>query len=93
MFNFYKCISKKGKIIFIALSKKKDSISFLYSQLDFLYYQLLSIITSERMPRLEEKPSSCMMALQDTEQLFEQMIDYTSKTMVSLLSAYQVLPI
>lgn len=84
---------KKGKIIFIALSKKKDSISFLYSQLDFLYYQLLSIITSERMPRLEEKPSSCMMALQDTEQLFEQMIDYTSKTMVSLLSAYQVLPI
>lgn len=84
---------KKGKIIFIALSKKKDSISFLYSQLDFLYYQLLSIITSERMPRLEEKPSSCMMALQDTDQLFEQMIDYTSKTMVSLLSSYQVLPI
>ena len=84
---------KKGKIVFIALSKKKDSISFLYSQLEFLYSQLLSIVTSERIPRLEEKPSSCMNALQDTDQLFEQMIDYTSKTIVSLLSAYQVLPI
>ena len=84
---------KKGKIVFIALSKKKDSISFLYSQLEFLYSQLLSIVTSERIPRLEEKPSSCMNALQDTDQLFEQMIDYTSKTMVSLLSAYQVLRI
>ena len=84
---------KKGKIVFIALSKKKDSISFLYSQLEFLYSQLLSIVTSERIPRLEEKPSSCMNALQDTDQLFEQMIDSTSKTMVSLLSAYQVLPI
>ena len=84
---------KKGKIVFIALSKKKDSISFLYSQLEFLYSQLLSIVTSERIPRLEEKPSTCMNALQDTDQLFEQMIDYTSKTIVSLLSAYQVLPI
>ena len=65
---------KKGKIFFIALSKANDSISLLYSQLEMLYSQLLSIITSQRMRVLEEKPSSCQTALQDTEQLFEQII-------------------
>ena len=45
---------KKGKIVFIALSNKTDSLSFLYSQLELLYQQLLSIVTSERMPILEE---------------------------------------
>ena len=84
---------KKGKIIFIALSKKNDSMSLLYSQLEYLYQQLLSIVTSQRIPILEEKPSSCMGALQDTEQLFEQMIEFTGYSLISLLSAYEVLPI
>ena len=84
---------KKGKIIFIALSKKDDSISLLYSQLEYLYQQLLSIVTSQRIPILEEKPSSCLGALQDTEQLFEQMIEFTGYSLISLLGAYEVLPI
>ncbi len=84
---------KKGKIIFIALSKKNDSMSLLYSQLEYLYQQLLSIVTSQRIPILEEKPSSCMGALQDTEQLFEQMIEFTGYSLISLLNAYEVLPI
>ena len=57
---------KKGKIVFIALSNKTDSLSFLYSQLELLYHQLLSIVTSERMPILEEKPSSCSTVLSGT---------------------------
>jgi hypothetical protein len=84
---------KKGKIVFIALSNKTDSISFLYSQLELLYHQLLSIVTSERMPTLEEKPSSCARILSGINESLEQIIEYTNSTMVSLLSSYQVLPI
>ena len=84
---------KKGKIVFIALSNKTDSLSFLYSQLELLYQQLLSIVTSERMPILEEKPSSCSTVLSGINESMEQMIEYSSNTLVGLLSSYQVLPI
>ncbi len=84
---------KKGKIVFIALSNKTDSISFLYSQLELLYHQLLSIVTSERMPILEEKPSQCGRILSGINESLEQIIEYSNNTMVSLLSSYQVLPI
>ena len=84
---------KKGKIVFIALSNKTDSLSFLFSQLELLYQQLLSIVTSERMPILEEKPSSCSTVLSGINESMEQMIEYSSNTLVGLLSSYQVLPI
>ena len=85
---------KKGKIVFIALSNNKtDLISFLYSQLELLYYQLLSIVTSERMPVLEEKPSSCSKIISGINESMEQIIEYTNNNMVSLLNAYEVLPI
>ena len=84
---------KKGKIVFIALSNKTDSISFLYSQLELLYQQLLSIVTSERMPILEEKPSSCSTVLSGINESLEQIIEYSSNTMVGLLNSYHVLPI
>ena len=84
---------KKGKIVFIALSNKTESIAFLYSQLELLYHQLLSIVTSERMPILEEKPSSCARILSGINESLEQVIEYSNNTMVSLLSSYQVLPI
>ena len=84
---------KKGKIVFIALSNKTDSISFLYSQLELLYHQLLSIVTSERMPILEEKPSQCGRILSGINESLEQIIEYSNNTMVSLLSSYQILPI
>jgi len=84
---------KKGKIVFIALSNKTDSISFLYSQLELLYNQLLSIVTSERMPILEEKPSSCARILSGINESLEQVIEYSNNTMVSLLNSYQVMPI
>ena len=84
---------KKGKIVFIALSNKTDSLSFLYSQLELLYHQLLSIVTSERMPILEEKPSSCSTVLSGINESLEQIIEYSNNTLVGLLSSYQVLPI
>ena len=84
---------KKGKIVYIALSNKTDSISFLYSQLELLYNQLLSIVTSERMPILEEKPSSCARILSGINESLEQVIEYSNNTMVSLLNSYQVMPI
>ena len=79
--------------VFIALSNKTDSISFLYSQLELLYQQLLSIVTSERMPILEEKPSSCSTVLSGINESLEQIIEYSNNTMVGLLNSYQVLPI
>ena len=84
---------KKGKIFLIAVSNKNDSVSFLYSQLELLYHTLLSIITNERMPVLEEKPSTCAKFILDSNPLFEQIIEYSTHSLVGILKAYQVLPI
>ena len=84
---------KKGKLFFITVSNKNDSVSFLYRQLELLYHQLLSVITNDRMHALEEKPSSCVKLLTNSNYLFEQMIEYTSHSMVGILKSYQVLPI
>lgn len=82
---------KKGKMIFIALSKKNDTISFLISQLEYLYLQLVSIITADRLTRLEDNPSNLYNALSDTNELFEQIITYTTNSMSSLLNSFQIL--
>ena len=84
---------KKGKIFLIAVSNKNDSVSFLYSQLELLYHALLSIITNERMPVLEEKPSTCAKLILDSNPLFEQIIEYSTHSLVGILKGYQVLPI
>ena len=84
---------KKGKLFFITVSNKNDSVSFLYRQLELLYHQLLSVITNSRMHALEEKPSTCVKLLTNSNYLFEQMIEYTSHSLVGILKSYQVLPI
>ncbi len=81
----------KGKLIFIALSKKKDSISFLLSHLEYLYIQLLSIITADRLIKLVDNTRSLYRALSDTNELFEQMISYNTHSMASLLNSFQIL--
>ena len=83
----------KDQLYFIALSKKNDSISLLRSQLEFLYLQLMSILTNQNFERLKINPSKCLTAMSGTDILFEQMIKFTSHSMVSLLKSYQVLPI
>lgn len=75
------------------MSKRNDSISLLNSQLEYLYSQLLSILTQDRVESLEENPSHCNTAMSNTETLFEQMIEYTSKSLVSVLDSYPVLPL
>ena len=84
---------KKGKLFFIAVSNKNDSVSFLYRQLELLYHQLLSVITNDRMHALEEKPATCTKLLTTSNYLFEQIIEYTSHSMAGILQSYQVLPI
>ena len=84
---------KKDKIFLIAVSNKNDSVSFLYSQLEIIYHTLLSIITNERMMALSEKPSACAKFISENNPLFEQIIEYTSRTLVGILKSYQVLPI
>ena len=84
---------KKGKLYFISVSNKNDSVSFLYRQLELLYHQLLSVITNDRMHALEEKPSTCAKLMTTSNYLFEQIIEYTSHSMVGILKSYQVLPI
>ena len=83
---------KKGQLIFIALSKKNDNTSLLITQLEFLYQQLMSILTIHFYEKLEDNPSKCLTAMSDTEILFEQMIQYTNKSMVSILNSFQVMP-
>lgn len=84
---------KKNQLIFMALSKKDDSISFLVSQLEYLYNQLMSILTNQFFERLKDNPSRCLTAMSGTDILFEQIIKFTSNTMVSLFKSYQVLRI
>ncbi len=82
---------KKGALIFIVLSKKNDNISLLHSQLEFVFLQLMSILTNNFYQRLEDNPSRCLTAMSDTEVLFENMIKYTSHTFASLFNSFQVL--
>ena len=82
---------KKNKLYFIALSNNKnESISFLYSQLEYIYNLLLSILTSQRIPFLEEKPNSCYNILTETYTLFENLIEKTSENFSSLLKSYKI---
>ena len=82
---------KKGQLIFIALSKKNDCTSLLFSQLEYLYNQLMSILTISFYSKLEDNPSKCLSTMSGTENLFEQIIQYSSKSFTSLFNAYQVL--
>ena len=67
---------KKGQLIFIALSKKDDCTSLLFSQLEYLYNQLMSILTISFYSKLEDNPSKCLSTMSGTENLFEHMIQY-----------------
>ena len=82
---------KKGQLIFIVLSKKDDCISLLYSQLEYLYNQLMSILTTSFYSKLEDNPSKCLSTMSGTEILFEQIIQYSSKSFTSLFNSYQVM--
>ena len=82
---------KKGQLIFIALSKKNDCTSLLFSQLEYLYNQLMSILTISFYSKLEDNPSKCLKTMSGTENLFEQIIQYSSKSFTSLFNAFQVL--
>ena len=81
---------KKGQLIFIALSKKNDCTSLLLSQLEYLYNQLMSILTISFYSKLEDNPSKCLSTMSGTENLFEQMIQYSSKSFCTLFNSYQV---
>ena len=82
---------KKGHLIFIALSKKDDCISLLYSQLEYLYNQLMSILTISFYSKLEDNPSNCLRTMSGTENLFEQIIQYSSHSFISLFNSCQVM--
>lgn len=82
---------KKGQLIFIASSKKEDCTSLLHSQLEYLYNQLMSILTISFYSKLEDNPSKCLSTMSGTENLFEQIIQYSSKSFTSLFNAYQVM--
>ena len=82
---------KKGQLIFIALSKKNDCTSLLFSQLEYLYNQLMSILTISFYSKLEDNPSKCLSTMSGTENLFEQIIQYSTNSFVSLFNSYQVM--
>ena len=82
---------QKGKLIFIVISKKNDSISLLKSQLEYLYIQLMSILTIKFYGKLEDNPSKCLTAMTGTENLFEQIIKYSSNSFISLFNSYHVM--
>ncbi len=81
---------KKGQLIFTAISKKDACTSLLFSQLEYLYSQLMSILTISFYSKLEDNPSKCLSIMSGAENLFEQMIQYTSKSFPALFNSYQV---
>ena len=82
---------KKGQLIFIALTKKNDCTSLLFSQLEYLYNQLMSILTISFYSKLGDNPSKCLSTMSGTENLFEQIIQYSSHSFTSLFNSYQVM--
>ena len=83
---------KKGQLIFIAFSKKvNDTVSLLHSQLEFIYNQLMSILTVKFYEKLEDNPSKCLTAMGGTENLFEQIIQYSSNSFISIFNSYQIM--
>ena len=50
----------------------------------------MSILTISFYSKLEDNPSKCLSTMSGTENLFEQMIQYTSKSFPSLFNSYQV---
>ena len=83
---------KKGQLIFIALSKKlDDSVSLLHSQLESIYSQLMSILTVKFYEKLEDNPSNVLTAMGGTENLFEQIIQYSSNSFISIFNSYQIM--
>ena len=83
---------KKGQLIFIALSKKlDDSVSLLHSQLESIYSQLMSILTVKFYEKLEDNPSKVLTAMGGTENLFEQIIQYSSNSFISIFNSYQIM--
>ena len=82
---------KKGQLIFIALTKKNDCVSILQSQLEMIYSQLMSILTIRFYEKLEDNPSKCLTAMSGTENLFEQIIQYSSHSFISLFNSYQIM--
>ena len=83
---------KKGQLIYVAISKKvNDTVSLLYSQLEFIYYQLMSILTNGLYEKLEDNPSKVSSAMEGTEHLFEQIIEYSSNSFISIFKSYQIM--
>ena len=83
---------KKGQLIFIAFSKKmNDSVSLLHSQLEMIYNQLMSILTVKFYEKLEDNPSKVLTAMGGTENLFEQIIHYSSNSFISIFNSYQIM--
>ena len=83
---------KKGQLIFISFSKKpNDSVSLLHSQLEMIYNQLMSILTVKFYEKLEDNPSKVLTAMGGTENLFEQIIQYSSNSFISIFNSYQIM--
>ena len=51
----------------------------------------MSILTVKFYEKLENNPSKCLTAMSDTENLFEQIIKYSSNSFVSLFNSYHVM--
>ena len=83
---------KKGQLIFISFSKMpNDSVSLLYSQLEMIYNQLMSILTVKFYEKLEDNPSKVLTAMGGTENLFEQIIQYSCNSFISIFNSYQIM--
>lgn len=51
----------------------------------------MSILTISFYSKLEDNPSKCLSTMSGTENLFEQIIQYSSKSFTSLFNACQVM--
>ena len=51
----------------------------------------MSILTISFYSKLEDNPSKCLSTMSGTENLFEQIIQYSSKSFTSLFNSYQVM--
>lgn len=83
---------KKGKLYLIGIcSGKYFNPNRIKNTLELLFTQLLSIITTDRIPLIERKPYTCAESMSGTETLFEQSVSYSHNNLPCMIGCFEVM--
>nr|CAG4650054.1 EOG090X03TW [Sida crystallina] len=84
----------KSPLILVGVSKLRDSLQQLQSQLSYLYNQILSVITEKQLDRIfqQRKNYDLRRLLAGSERLMDSILNFTDQDYSFLLGAVKCLP-